>query len=136
MWSIAETILYALLFMGVYKLTDTKQTNNMSTEDMDRDRNRGQQLKQKLHKYREQGVNMANLQEMYLELVRRGINPADIPKIDAFTSLQEFAANIELQLQETPFKPRDLNEPGEDRTLAKSTFQTWARPLEPQNGDN
>lgn len=131
---IADVVLYVLIFFGVYYISETPDTT-MSHEDQQNVKKKSQQLKQKLHKYRTEGVNMDNMEDIYMELVRRGWNPDDIPIIDKCPSLEEWASRLDLMLQETPYRPRDLNEPGEDRTMAKSTLAVWARPREPDNGD-
>lgn len=135
MVSVVDAILCLVIVAGVYYASDTTP-KQLSRQDYAKDKIRAVQLKRKLLKYRTQGADNNILQDMYEEIVRRGVEPSKIPKKSDYVTSAEWAANLELLFNQTPYVPRDLGMPTEDKAVGKSTQVTWARPPEQQNGDN
>lgn len=118
----AEVLLLGAIFWAVYRLGTRNQAPVQPLPET------GVRLQQKLHKYRMHGVNKVQMEDIMAELVRRG--RADVPFFNQGKPDPEVAAELELMLEETPYVPRELNEPGEDRMVSKSTFSAWLAPRE------
>ena len=117
---VLEAAILGLVFYGVYKLGTWTQPATQPEEET------GVRLQQKLHFYRQHGVDKEQFEDVVEELVRRGAT--GIPFFDGHTPDPEIAARLSLMLENTPYVPRELNEPGEDRLISKSTFPIWLRP--------
>ena len=85
-------------------------------------------LNQYLHQWRSAGVNREICESMADELQRRGAQ--DFPYFGQGIPPDEVAARLQLQLEATPYVYTNNMEPGEDKTLAKSTYQLWPRGVE------
>jgi hypothetical protein len=129
-----DILFAAVVFFGVYYIT---QKNNTQRKEVAR-ADKSQRLEQLLTSYRTQGPNMKVMQDQTAELIRRGKAPDEIPQlgVNGVDSIQELAAELQLGMEDTPYVPRDLGEPGEDSTIANSGFQLWPRPLEEDAGEN
>ena len=120
---VAEVLILGLIFWAVYRLGTKNEQEAQQVPET------GVRLQQKLHKYRMSGVNKTQMEDIMAELVRRG--RYDVPFFgDPAKPDPEVAAELELMLEQTPYVPTELNEPGEDRLISKSTFSAWARPRE------
>lgn len=133
MLSTSEVLFIAVIFFATYWLTDPKKKGQQQADR----RERGLAMEMQLHQLRVSGVNMDKIFEMAAELIRRGVPMEKIPTMNGsdMNSLYELQARLQLMIEETPYVHRELQEPGEDRTLAKSSFQLWPRGLEQDNGD-
>jgi hypothetical protein len=129
-----EVIFIVVVFGIIFWLTDPSKKGQQPAPD----KQRGIAYEQKLHQLRLDGIDEDKMYEMAGELIRRGVSLDKVPKIEGTdrAALYDLQTRLELMLNETPYVPRDISEPTEDRTLAKSSWQVWPRPLEQQNGDN
>lgn len=129
----SEVIFIAAVFFITYWLADSKKKDQQQTLP----REKSVALERILGDLRVHGVDINRCYELAGELIRRGVPPSSIPTMTAENpqSLYELQAKLELMITEVPYVPRMVGEPGEDSTLAKSTWQLWPRPLEEQNGD-
>jgi hypothetical protein len=125
----AEIVLFGFIFYCVYHFTDPNASMVKSAAPP---RWKGPVLQQKLHKYRVQGVNRLICEDMMNELKRRGVPIYEIPQFDQGLPPEEVAAQLELMIEEVPYVPRDLQEPGEDKSIGRSTGELWPRPPEPE----
>lgn len=124
---LSDVVIIGIIFYAVYML-DTQ--NQAKTEPKPKLSIR---LQQKLHQYRQNGVNKIQMEDIQLELLRRGVS--SVPMFDGSKPDPEVAAELDVLLETTPYVPRDLQEPGEDRAVSKSTFSLWLRPEDEEAGD-
>jgi hypothetical protein len=129
----SEVAFIAAVFFITYWLADTRKKNQQQTMP----REKSVALERILCDLRVHGVDINRCYELAGELIRRGVPASSIPTMNAgdTKSLYDLQAKLELMITEVPYAPRMVGEPGEDSTLAKSTWQLWPRPLEEQNGD-
>ena len=130
----ADILFFGVVFFIVYYLTDPTKKNHQK----EKPQARSELLDHWLHQIRVRGIDADRMADIAGELARRGVPVGDIPMMPAnltTANLCELQAKLELMLQETPYAPRDKGTPGEDKTLAKSSFQVWQRSLEEDNGD-
>jgi hypothetical protein len=116
---VIELAFLGLVFYVCFKLGG-------GTKDKQKLPETGVRLQQKLQKYRMMGVNKTQMEDIQEELVRRGC--LSVPFFTGQKPDPEVAAELEMLLEQTPYVPRDLNAPGEDRTISKSTYSAWLRP--------
>jgi hypothetical protein len=125
---VAEIALLGVLFYGVYWL-GTYDKSSVPTQQVPET---GVRLSQKLHKFRSMGVDRQMFEDIIAELTRRGAT--GMPFFDGSKPDPEVAAELEMMLEQTPYVPRELNEPGEDRLVSKSTYALWLRGKEEDDG--
>lgn len=119
---IYEIAILGFIFYTVYKAGTWTQPKTQPVEET------GNRLGQKLMFYRQHGVDKLYFEDVINELVRRGAS--DIPYFDGKLPDPEVAARLSMMLEQTPYVPIDLNEPGEDRLISKSTYSMWPRSKE------
>lgn len=120
-----ELLLVALIFYSIYYVGTRDKPIPKEVPQT------GVRLQQKLHKYRSSGVNKTQMEDIQAELARRGV--AIIPFFDGQKPDPEVAAELEMLLEQTPYVPRDLQTPGEDRLVSKSTYSVWLRKREDES---
>lgn len=131
---VSEVIFILLVFWVTYQVTNPKKRSEQQLPD----KKRSKVMETNLHRIRTQGIDVDRMYDIAGELIRRGVPVNSIPTLgsNGIDTREELQAYLEMMLQETPYVTRDNSTPGEDKALAKSTWQIWARPLEQQNGDN
>jgi hypothetical protein len=129
----SEVIWIAVIFVATYLVTDTQKKYQQQSGK----REKGIALERHVHRLRLHGVDIDRCYDIAAELIRRGVPSDKIPHVEGkdADSYREFQAKLELMLEEVSYVHRDTQVPGEDKTLAKSTWQLWARPLEEENGN-
>lgn len=125
---VLEIALLGLVFYSVFLLGSRKKGDYAVHEVPVT----GVRLSQKLHQYRTMGVDRSQFEDVIGELTRRGVQ--GIPFFDGSRPDQEVASELDMLLEQAPYVPRELNEPGEDRLISKSTFSMWLRPKEEDDG--